>query len=101
MQWQAEQLPPVTDTFLCDVLLNAGPVESTGFGPVGISPQRLESWMRVTGYTLSPWQAETVLDASRAYAAVLGEKAGAAPWAGEIDKVKASEAIRAAFRAGR
>jgi hypothetical protein len=80
--------------------MGCGPVEGTGFGPTGISPQRLESWMRITGYALSPWQAETILDASRAYADELAAKNPAPPWSQGIDKVKASQAIKAALRMG-
>lgn len=80
--------------------MSAGPVESTGFGPVGISPQRLESWVRLTGYTLSPWQAETVLRASHAYASQHASDVKSAPWSGEdTDKAAASRMIRAALRA--
>jgi hypothetical protein len=79
----------------------AGPVEATGFGAVGISPQRLESWMRITGYALSPGQAETILEASREYAAQLSSKDPAPPWAEGIDKIKASNAIKAALRFGK
>jgi hypothetical protein len=95
------KLPPVAEDFLCDALVSAGPVENHGWGPVSISPQRLESWSRLTGYSLSPWQAETLLDASRAYAAILNDKKAAAPWSAEVDKVKASNAVKAALRASR
>lgn len=95
---QLGALPPLDDDFLAVSLLSAGPVEFTGFGVVGISPQRLESWARITANVISPWQAETILEASAQYAAQMMDKKAPAPWAEGIDKVLTSRAIRAAFR---
>lgn len=91
-------LPPLEDEFLAVSLLSVGPFENTGMTAVEISPQRLESWMRLTGYELSPWQAETILEASKAYARYINDKKIPAPWTGAVDTVKASAAIKSAFR---
>ena len=56
--------------------------------------------MRITGYTLSPWQAETVLEASRAYADELSGERPSPPWADGLDSIKAAQAIKAALRSG-
>lgn len=99
-RWEKFNLPPVRSDFLPQCLIASGPVEQTGFGAVGISPQRLESWMRITGYALSPWQAETVLDASRAYADELSGERPSPPWVDGLDSIKAAQAIKAALRLG-
>lgn len=91
-------LPPVSNDFLVVALLGAGPVEFSGFGTHGISPQRLESWLRLTGYVMTPWQAETVLEASTAYAVQMLDKKAPAPWSTGVDKIKSAAAIRQAFR---
>ncbi|WRH62034.1 MAG: hypothetical protein RSE12_16930 [Fuscovulum sp.] len=79
-------------------MLSAGPVEQTGFGAVGISPQRLESWCRLTGWPVNPWQAEVVLEMSSAYAAQVSDDKAPAPWQREIeDKAALGDAIERVF----
>jgi hypothetical protein len=94
-------LPPIDDDFLCDCLLGAGPIENTGFGAISISPQRLEAWMRITGFALSPWQAEVIMRASKAYANQMHSDANAAPWSAEGGKADAARLIKSALRSGR
>lgn len=56
----------------------------------------------MTGYVLTPWQAETVLEASKQYNLQFSDKKAPIPWAGfDIDKNKASSAIRQALRLAR
>ena len=94
-------MPELDSYFLAGCLLQAGPVETNGMGVVEISPQRLESWMRITGQDLTPWQAETVLAMSRGYAAIYGDEKAPAPYASEQTKYAMSMAMKAAARAGR
>ena len=94
-------LPPIDDDFLCDCLLSAGPVENTGFGAIAISPQRLEAWKRLTGFALSPWQAEAIMRASKAYANQMHSEAKSAPWSAGDGKADAARLIKSALRSGR
>ena len=100
-RWDAEALPPLDDPFLANCLLDAGPIESNGMGASAISPQRLESWCRLTGYDLTAWQAETVLAMSQGYATVFGDEKAHPPWHGDEVALSASKRIQAAIRGAR
>ena len=100
-RWSDQSLPPLDDDFLGFVLTHCGPVESNGMGAVAISPQRLESWCRLTAYTLTPWQAETVLDMSGAYASVFTDEKAPMPWQGDDAKFALSMAMKARAKAAR
>lgn len=53
----------------------------------------------MTGYVLTPWQAETVLEASKQYNLQFSNKKASAPWGGfGVDKNKAASAIKQALR---
>lgn len=97
----AAELPPVAYDYPCQVLLGAGPVEYIGMGDaVGISPQRLESWCRLTAWPLTPWEAETVLDMSKAYANARNDEKAPMPWQPEtVDKAALGSAIERVFAA--
>lgn len=81
--------------------MQAGPAEPTAYGVTGISPQRLESWSRITGNPLTPWEAETVLEMSQAYAVAVSDDKAPMPWGDGLDQAKAAQSIKAALRMGR
>jgi len=100
-RFDADLLPPLEDTFLAECFFACGPIESNGMGAVGISPQRLESWMRLTGYELNCWQAETILEMSRAYATIFGDEKARMPWRDKETELAFTKKMKAAFRAAR
>lgn len=68
-------LPPLNaGQYLVDVLFRVGPVDKEA----PINEAALEVWERRRGIALSPWEADTLVDMSRAY---LAEMYAARQWA--------------------
>lgn len=73
-------MPEVNDgMYLIDVLFKVGPIR----GEMPVTEADLEPWERRRGISLTPWQADVILDMSKAY---MGEMHAAkslsaiAPW---------------------
>lgn len=88
-------LPPVPPeaAYLFDCLLEVGPASVNGMADAPVSWDELRTWQQMVGIELSPWEARTVRQLSRAYVA---ERTAAtdpmrpAPWAGATDAARAS-----------
>lgn len=61
-------LPDCPAPHLVEMLLEAGPVQSSGMGVGAITWGELESWQRQTGLQLQPWEVRMLRELSRAYA---------------------------------
>lgn len=82
-------------------LMQAGPVVPGFAGPEAITATGLRDWSRLVAVPLTPWQAETLLAASRAYAEQMRDEKAPAPWQVVADKLRLAEAIRGVLRKGR
>ena len=70
-------------------------------GPEPITATELRNWCDLVAVPLTPWQAETILAASRAYADQARDEQATAPWQVVADKLRLAEAIKGALRKGR
>lgn len=60
--------PPIEGDFTCiNALQSMGNAKAGYMSLVPIDPPHIESWMRITGRHLTPWECETVLMLSEAY----------------------------------
>jgi hypothetical protein len=64
-------MPDCPAPYLVELLLEAGPVQSSGMGVGPVTWGELESWQRQTGLQLQPWEVRLLRDLSRAYAVQL------------------------------
>lgn len=96
-------MPPVDLPGLLDVLMRAGPAMPGGMGEVPLTALELQAWATGAGVTLTPWEFETILDASKAYCqqrAISADPACPAPWLERpLDKAAVSKAIKSMLRA--
>jgi len=99
------EMPPLEwGEYLVAHLFEFGPTVAAGMGSAPVGAGELESWSRLTGISLSPWEARTLLRLSREY---LGESHRAteqncpAPWQPETYQPEKTLAVieqRNAFR---
>ena len=79
------EMPPVSDAalYLVEYLFEVGPATNTGMGYTAISFSELDSWSRVMGLALLPWELRFLRKLSREYASefyVSREANRPAPW---------------------
>lgn len=82
-------------------LMQAGPCVAGMHGPEPITATALRDWCELVAVPLTPWQAETILAASRAYADQARDEKAPAPWQVVADKLRLAEAIKGALRGRR
>jgi hypothetical protein len=59
-EMEAEELPPVVGSVL-DVYLQLSATRQASMGPSPINYRDLVAWQQISGVTLTPWEAETIL----------------------------------------
>ncbi len=63
------------ESYLLDILFDVGPYVPSGMGEMPLAYGQLESWQRLMGVELSPWEARTLQRLSRAYCGQLAASA--------------------------
>lgn len=97
-------MPPLEDfdNPTLALLVGFGFFENTAEGPKGLDPLKVESWSRQSRIKMSPWQFDTVMEASKQYAIEASKKKDSRiPWDSGLDKAAATSLIRGAFRAAK
>ena len=82
---KSDTMPPLLGgAYLVEILFEVGPAKPIGMGGnTAIDEVDLAAWMSNQGVTLMPWEAKTVRQLSREYAAMLSEAVEPntpAPW---------------------
>jgi hypothetical protein len=71
-QYQASgrfiEMPPLSASYLVAYLFEIGPIFAGGMGEVGLPHYEIESWQRLSGIELQPWEVKVLRSASIAYA---------------------------------
>jgi hypothetical protein len=62
------ELPACDAPELVQYLFEAGPVLYSGMGPVPLTYIEIESWQRIAGQRLTPWECSTLRRLSQAFA---------------------------------
>jgi hypothetical protein len=94
-------LPPLTATYLYDLLMQVGPVEAGGMGQVPIGWTTIRNWSELTFTRLSAWEARTLRRLSGDYLAELHaaeDHNRPAPWSpgrADVDGQDAERRLRA------
>jgi hypothetical protein len=72
---KSDVMPPVLGgAYLIEILFEVGPAKPVGMGGnAAIDEVDLAAWMSNQGVTLTPWEAKTVRQLSREYAAMLSQ----------------------------
>lgn len=96
-------MPEVSMRYLVEILIEVGPVQSTGFGVEAVTEERLRAWQDNRHIELPPWEITMVRRLSQEYirASAEAEEPGApAPYKSNIDIVRANTAasLKAAMR---
>lgn len=63
------QLPPISDPYIVNRLVEIGLTGSTGMGAVPLSWGEIVAWQQATGLHLDPWEARIIRALSAAYIA--------------------------------
>lgn len=98
------EMPPIDGGYLVAYLFEIGPTMTAGMGSGPITHGEIESWQRITGVELNPWEARTLRRLSVDYL-VESQKAtdikSEAPWTESEDVIPAHKdtSTRDAIRA--
>ena len=88
--------------FTCINALEAmGSAKAGGMSLVPLDPPHIESWMRITGRYLTPWECETVMMLSDAYcsqARISSDSDCPSPYTPEIDQRAHAKMLRQKMR---
>ena len=80
-------MPPNPVPSIVNHLLEIGPSEAAGMGIGPVSWQTIDVWQRITGVTLTPWQARLIRQLSQEYVAELRRAESETcppPWRGKV-----------------
>jgi hypothetical protein len=82
---KSDAMPPVTaGAYLIEILFEVGPAKPMGMGgSVALDEIDLSAWMANQNVKLKPWEAKTIRQLSREYAAMLSQSSEAnvpSPW---------------------
>lgn len=98
-------LPPLADeiAYMVGLLLDVGPCGYGAAGPVPLSSAEIESWLRLSGYALQPWEVRTLRAMSGAYCQQSRVSDAAdcpPPWSAvvEVDREAVSKKVGDMFR---
>lgn len=85
--------------YLWGWLMDAGPSQSGGMGPVPLSSSELAAWSQAAGVDLQPWEFGALRAASRAYVA---EQASPGDWPpyGDPDALYDDDVVAQRLEAG-
>jgi len=96
-------MPPIVGDFTCiNALESMGNAKQGGMSLMPLDPPHIESWMRITGRQLTPWECETVLLLSDSYchqARISTEDDCKSPYTPEIDPREHAKEMRKNLRA--
>jgi hypothetical protein len=95
------EMPPLTASYLVAYLFEIGPTFPGGMGNVGLPHYEIESWQRLSGIELQPWEIKIIRSASIAYAnqSQLATKPECAPpWLGEQHQENIGNKVSRVFK---
>lgn len=100
------EMPPIDCGYLVSYLFEIGPTMAAGMGSGPITHGEIESWQRITGVDLNPWEARTLRRLSIDYLAESHKATQIdcpAPWVEAPDVIEMPnvkvESMRSALRA--
>lgn len=103
-QGREPKLPEVACSYLLDCFFEVGPAQSGGMGQAPLSFQEIDAWSRLTGRSVSPFEALTLRRMSMAWVAESAraeDPDASPPWAGEQvtveERVRVADSLQAAL----
>lgn len=100
-QGREPRLPEVSHGYLLEFLLEVGPVESGGFGPVPVSHQEIRAWQDNMRRDLAPWEIAIIRRLSNEWLAAsqaAEDPEALAPWSGDAPTPAEKRSVAATLR---